>query len=279
MAGLMLRGSAAVPPAMSLDWIFWLSLLVKMAVAAGFVIAATVIAERAGAFIGSLIVTLPISTGPAYVIIALDHDAAFVARAALTSVINNVPTVLYTVVFVFLAQRSGAAFSVALGLLVWLIFTILLNMADWDLIPAVALNVGCVLISYVLVRRFRDAPMPRLPLRWPELLLRAVIVSFLIAAVVTLSFTIGPEKTGILASFPATFTSTMFILHRRVGGPATAAVMAHSLAGLMGFGLCMAVLYLAAVPVGAPLALVIAFAFSVSWNAAILLLRRAGVPL
>ncbi len=64
-----------------------------MVVAAGFVITATVIAERAGAFIGSLIVTLPISTGPAGVFVALDHDADFVARAALTSVANNVPTV------------------------------------------------------------------------------------------------------------------------------------------------------------------------------------------
>ncbi len=104
--------------------------------------------------------------------------------------------------------------------------------------------------------------MPKLPLRWTELATRAVIVSALIAAVVTLSFTIGPEKTGILASFPATFTPTMFVLHRRVGGPATAAVMAHSLVGLPGFSLCMAVLHLAAVPVGAPWALGLALLFS-----------------
>ena len=264
---------------MSPDSLFWLGLIVKMAVAAGFVIAATVVAERAGAFIGSLIVTLPISTGPAYVFIAFDHDADFVARAALTSVINNVPTVLYTVVFVFLAQRFGAAISVVAGLSVWVVFTVLLNLTGWMLLPAVALNVACVVIFFFAVRRFREAPMPRLPLRWPELMLRAAIVSVLIAAVVTLSFTIGPEKTGILASFPATFTSTMYILHRRVGGPATAAVMAHSLVGLLGFGLCMAVLYLTAVPAGAPLALVFALLFSVSWNGAVLLLRRSGVPL
>lgn len=264
---------------MSADSLFLLSLATKMAVAAGFVIAATVIAERAGAFIGSLIVTLPISTGPAYVFVALDHDADFVARAALTSVINNVPTVLYTVVFVFLAQRFSALASVAIGLLTWTIATVLLNLTAWTLVPAIVLNVVFVAYFFFVVRRFREAPMPKLPLRWTELLLRAVIVSVLIAAVVTLSYTIGPEKTGILASFPATFTSTMYILHRRVGGPATAAVMAHSLVGLLGFSLCMAVLHLAAVPAGAPWALVLALLFSMSWNAAVLLLRRTGVPL
>ena len=264
---------------MSADSLFLLGLATKMVVAAGFVIAATVIAERAGAFIGSLIVTLPISTGPAYVFVALDHDADFVARAALTSVANNVPTVLYTVIFVFLAQRFSALVSVAIGLLAWTIATILLNLTTWTLVPAIFLNIVFVTFFFFVVRRFREAPMPKLPLRWTELLLRAVIVSMLIAAVVTLSFTIGPEKTGILASFPATFTSTMYILHRRVGGPATAAVMAHSLIGLLGFSLCMAVLHLTAVPVGAPWALVLALLFSVSWNAAVLLSRRAGVPL
>ena len=48
----------------------------------------------------------------------------------------------------------------------------------------------------------------------------------------------------MIASFPATFTSTMIILHRRLGGKAAAAVMAHSLMGLLGFALCVAVLYL-----------------------------------
>jgi hypothetical protein len=183
------------------------------------------------------------------------------------------------VIFVFLAQRFGALVSVATGLLIWTIATVLLNLTTWTLLPAIVLNVVFVAYFFFVVRRFREAPMPKLPLRWTELLLRAVIVSVLIAAVVTLSFTIGPEKTGILASFPATFTSTMFILQRRVGGPATAAVMAHSLIGLLGFALCMAVLHLAAVPLGAPWALGLALLFSVSWNASVLLLRRAGVPL
>ncbi|MBN9599210.1 MAG: hypothetical protein J0G28_05995 [Afipia sp.] len=264
---------------MPADGYFLFTLVLKMAVAAGFVIAATVIAERAGAFIGSLIVTLPISTGPAYVFIALDHDAAFVARAALTSVYNNVPTAFYTAIFVVMAQRFGPWLSVATGLLVWAIATYLFSQMAWTLTPAILANVVAVTAFFVLVRAYREAPMPRLPLRWFDLLLRALIVSVLIAAVVTLSFTIGPEKTGLLASFPATFTATMLILHRRVGGKATAAVMAHSLVGLLGFGLCMAVLYLAAVPVGAPLALGLALLFSVTWNAATLLLRRAGVPL
>lgn len=256
-----------------------LTLGIKMAVTAGFVIAATIIAERAGALIGALIVTLPISAGPAYVFIALDHDAAFVAQAALASVLNNVPTVLYTVVFVLLAQRFNALVSVGAGLAMWFAATFLLTRMSWALAAAILLNIVAVAIFLPVVRRFQDAPIPRLPLRFSELVLRALIVAALIGLVVTLSFTIGPEKTGIIASFPATFTSTMIILHRRVGGKAAAAVMAHSLMGLLGFSLCVAVLYLTVEPLGRTLGLLLALAFSMSWNLALLMLRRAGVTL
>lgn len=264
---------------MSLDLYFLFTLAIKMAVTVGFVIAATVIAERAGPWIGALIVTLPISAGPAYVFIALDHDAQFVARAALASVLNNVPTVLYTVVFVLLAQRFEALTSVGAGLAAWSFSAFILNQASWPLLPGIFLNLVVVAVLLPVVRRFQNAPMPRLPLRFPELALRAVIVAILIAVVVTLSFSIGPEKTGMIASFPATFTSTMFILHRRVGGKAAAAVMAHSLLGLLGFALCVAVLYLTVEPFGRTLGLLLALSFSLSWNAGLLMLRRAGLTL
>lgn len=272
-------GTAAAGVTVSPELYFLLTLAIKMAVTAGFVIAATVIAERGGPLIGALIVTLPISAGPAYVFIALDHDAAFVARAALASVLNNVCTVFYTVAFVLLAQRFGAFTSVAAGLAVWLATALTINQVSWPLLPAILLNLVIVAILLSVVRGYQDVAMPRLPLRFSELLLRAAIVAVLIAVVVTLSFTVGPELTGMIASFPATFTSTMIILHRRVGGKAAAAVMAHSLMGLLGFALCVAVLYLTVIPLGRTAGLLLALAFSMSWNLGLLMLRRAGVKL
>lgn len=264
---------------MSPDLYFLVTLAIKMMVTAGFVIAATVIAERAGPLIGALIVTLPISAGPAYVFVALDHDASFVARAALASVLNNVPTILYTTAFVLMAQRFSVVASVGTGLAVWFLSAFLLNQMLWPLLPAILVNIVVVAVLLPVVRRFQDVAIPRLPLGFPELLLRAVIVAILIAMVVTLSFSVGPALTGMIASFPATFTSTMIILHRRVGGHAAAAVMAHSLLGLLGFALCVAVLYLTVEPLGRTVGLLLALAFSMSWNFGLLMLRRAGVTL
>jgi hypothetical protein len=61
---------------------FWLALLTRAAISACVVVAATVAAEAAGPFWGGLIVSLPIGAGPAYAMLALQHDAAFIATSA-----------------------------------------------------------------------------------------------------------------------------------------------------------------------------------------------------
>ena len=74
---------------MPADFYFVLSLIAKMAVTAGFVLAATITAERAGPLVGGLVATLPIGAGPAYVFLALDHDAHFIAQSAVASLAIN----------------------------------------------------------------------------------------------------------------------------------------------------------------------------------------------
>ena len=67
---------------MSPELAFWLALALalKMAVTAGFVVAASLVAETSGPAIGAMIATLPIAAAPSYVFLALDHDTAFIAR-------------------------------------------------------------------------------------------------------------------------------------------------------------------------------------------------------
>src|SRR3954464_1293213 len=81
--------------AMSPDLAFILTLALRMAVTAAFVVSASVITERAGAVIGALVATLPISAGPSYVFLALDHAAGFIAEGALASLPINAATIFF----------------------------------------------------------------------------------------------------------------------------------------------------------------------------------------
>ena len=96
---------------MSPDLAFILTLALRMAVTAAFVVSTSVITERSGPVIGALVATLPISAGPSYVFLALDHDAAFIAQGALASLPINAATMFLGLTYVVLAQRRNALVS------------------------------------------------------------------------------------------------------------------------------------------------------------------------
>src|SRR6476646_3295802 len=105
---------------MSPELTFALTLALRMAVTAAFVVSASVITERAGAVIGALVATLPISAGPSYVFLALDHDAAFIAEGALASLPINAVTIFLGLTYVVLAQRQNALVSFSGAVAVWI---------------------------------------------------------------------------------------------------------------------------------------------------------------
>src|SRR5207244_10183625 len=115
------RPAGRHPPAAGVtpDLAFWLALAIKMAVTAGFVVVATATAERAGALIGALVATLPIAAGPAYVVVALDHDAAFIAASALASLAINAVTAIFALVYAATVQGCGPILSLLRALPVW----------------------------------------------------------------------------------------------------------------------------------------------------------------
>ena len=251
---------------MSPDLIFILTLALRMAVTAAFVVSASVITERSGPVIGALVATLPISAGPSYVFLALDHDAAFIAQGALASLPINAVTIWLTMTYVVLAQRHNALVSWAGAAVVWIVLAALSRTVNWTLAGGIVANVITFAICLPLMRRFRHVKMPLITRRWYDIPLRASLVATLVATVVTLSGWVGPNVSGMLALFPLVFSSMMLILHPRIGGPATAAVIAHSGFGMIGFGIAIAVLHVAALRFGSAIALGLALATCVSWN-------------
>jgi uncharacterized membrane protein (GlpM family) len=261
---------------MSPEILFWFALATKMATAALFVIIATIAAERSGPLIGGLIATLPVSAGPAYVFLALDHEPAFIAESALASLALNAATAIYAAAYVLFAQNRRFAVAVPGAVVVWLAVVALVALIPWTTLTALLFNLAIFPVCLWIVARFRHVAAPPTKLRWYDFAARALLVAFLVAAVVSLSFQIGPALTGILAAFPVVFTSIMFILHRRIGGRAAAAVLANAILGLAGFGAAVLTLHLAAIPLGSPAALTLALAVSILWNLMVYALRRGA---
>ena len=263
---------------MAPDLLFWVALAIKMAVTALFVSAATIAAEKLGPTVGALVATLPVSAGPVYVFLALDHDAAFISASALASLALNAATAIYVTAYVLLAQRHAMRISVPLAFAVWLSVAVLFGLVHWTTWSALALNAVVFLICYFIVAPFSRAVMPPTARPWYDFIIRSGMVAALVGAVVALSFRIGAAGSGILAVFPVIYTSIMVILHYRVGGLATAAVLASTIPGLAGFGVALLTLHVTAVPLGSAAALTLALTVSVAWNFALYARQRRRAP-
>lgn len=259
------------------DLYFALVLIVKMAITAGFVLAATVTAERVGPLIGGLVATLPIGAGPVYVFLALDHDAHFIAESAVASLAINAANVTFALTYARLAQTRSVAASMLGAFAVWLLMAYVVHAVDWSFAGALAVNVVVVGVCIWLARPLRHVRMPPFRAQWYDLAMRALLVALLVGVVVTFSFQLGSSGSGILAVFPVVLISIMFILHRRVGGKPSAAVLANVPLGLVGFGVACTVLHFAAEAFGSAVGLSLALATSVGWSLVVLLARRHGI--
>ena len=150
--------------------------------------------------------------------------------------------------------RRSARFAVSLSVAfaVWLALALVMHCGAVDALHGAALmNVVGAGVCLWLARPLRHVPMPRVA--------RALVRPADARGAgrdagrrrrSRFSFRIGPGGSGILAVFPVVLISIMLILHHRVGGKPTAAVLANAVLGLVGFAFACAVLHFTAEPLG-----------------------------
>lgn len=253
---------------------FWLSLGLKLVLTAGIVVSASVVVERAGPLIGALVVTLPVTVWPAYVFLSLDHDAIYLAASAQSGLAVNAANGVFMLVYLVLAQTRGLIASLLAAIACWIGLAWLAHSLAWSLGGAALVNLVVFSVCLKLSRRFRDFQVPSARRQWYELPLRTALVCALMGSVLLLSDWAGPGATGMLSVYPISTSCTMLILHTRIGGRASAAVIANGLWGMLGIGGGLFALSLAILPLGTAPALALALAVPVSWNLSVWIARR-----
>src|SRR5262249_23357627 len=203
--------------------------------------------------------------------------SAFISASAIGSIAAHAATAVLSLVFIVLAQRLRTVLSVGGAVLSWFVVAFLLRQVPWTFTTVALANLAIFGVCIALTDRYRHVKMPLITRKWYDVLVRAAMVACLVAAVVGLSGRVGPIVTGLLAVYPIVMTSLMLIFQPRVGGPATAALIANTMWGLVGFSACLFTVHLAPVPLGTWMGLILSLVVSVVWNIVLYTLRRRAL--
>jgi uncharacterized membrane protein (GlpM family) len=254
---------------------FILSLLLKIAMTASIVVAASVVVERSGPFIGSLIASLPTAGGAAMIILAFQHSPSFIAQSAVGSMVAGAIVAVFALTYAALAQRRSLAVSLSGAFLVWFAAAALSRLVDWSAAGAVALTAIVFPLTILAGRRFRsEGVRQKVKFTGADLAWRATLVTLCVLIVTAASYSIGSYWSGLFAFFPVAMASFFVILHPRIGGPGAASVAAHVQAPLIGLNLSLLVVHWLAEPVGVWWSYLIGLSVGISWNAMLWFVRH-----
>ncbi|HEY0181317.1 MAG TPA: hypothetical protein VGC09_00790 [Rhodopila sp.] len=256
----------------------WFPPLVRALATGLLVMSASAVAEALGPFWGALIASLPVSAGPAYVFLSLQHGTDFVAASALSSFAANAATGLFLIAYGALAEVTSPWRGLGAAVLAWLAASLAMQEVTWTPSTALMLNLavyGCGFVMLNAVRGEGSQTMPP-PARRQRLELpaRAAAVAAFVALIVAVSSILGPAATGIAVVFPVSLISLIVIMRPRLGAHASSVLAANALRSMLGFGMMLLTLHLAIRPCGTATALGIALLVSTCWSGALLLLRR-----
>lgn len=251
----------------------WLPPVVRAVLTALLVLSASVLANRLGPFWGGLVASLPVSAGPTYVFLAIDHDPGFIAASALASAATNAATGAFLIAYGVLT-RHGRVASLGVATAAWLAAAFAIGQVAWSPATALLINIvvtgaGCAVLpaaALTVARGSGGAARSR-----GEEIFRAVLVALFVSAVVFGSRWLDPAVTGIVALFPVTFLCLFVLVQSRQGAAAGRAMAASSLRAMFGFGLGLLVLHLATAPLGVGAALSVALLTALAWSGGLLL--------
>ena len=197
-------------------------------------------ARRWGPTVAGWIVSLPLTSGPVALFLALDRGPAFAAAAAHASLAGCVAIAGYCLAYARLAPRgwpralAASAAGWLAGALVGLLAGTASVGATLGLAVAVAIAALALMPSATSSRGERPAPRG-------ELAMRMVVAAGVVIAVTAAAPVVGPAASGLLAMLPIIGSILTVFAQRAGGAPAAIGIQRGILSGLVGTAAFLAV--------------------------------------
>jgi hypothetical protein len=192
-------------------------LAVKLLLAPGFVVGASLATRRFGPRVGGLIGGLPVVAGPILLAYALSHGPGFAAGAAAGTLLGLISLTAFVVVYGRLAGRLSWTASMLAGWAAFGVATAIFSAASLPAGVALVLAGAGIAVGLAALPRRPNAPGTYPPPPAWDLPLRAGCALALVLTLTALAGWLGPRLSGLLAPFPIIATVLAVFTHAQRG--------------------------------------------------------------
>ncbi|MBI2547758.1 DUF3147 family protein [Candidatus Woesearchaeota archaeon] len=200
--------------------LFWLQVFFAFLVGGGWILAATVMADRFGSKIGGFIGGLPSTIVVSFLFIGLVQGTEAIVQVTTVFPLSYAVTSLFLTMYAFAVTR-GFRRALAVSLLLWFFLTGLIYVLKPEsFIFSLAIYLMSFTASYIFLEKYlqiRSMTAGRIHPSPQHILIRGFFGGFMVAFTVLISKIGGPILGGIFAAFPAAFLSTLVISYTSQG--------------------------------------------------------------
>jgi len=212
------------------------NLTLKLVVTPALIGTATLVGRRWGQAVGGWLVGLPLTTGPVAFFIALDHGETFAASAAFGSLGGVIAEAAFALAYGRLATRGRWPLALLAGSAAFGAGAVVLERLTLGPGALVLVAVGALVLAMRLLPAGASGPAPAAPPppRW-DLPTRMLLATVVVLLLTSLAPRLGPQLSGLLATFPLFAAILTAFAHRLQGAGAAVAVLRGLLYGLFAF--------------------------------------------
>ncbi len=229
-------------------------LLLKLTLAPLLVAAATLAAQKWGPRVGGLLLGLPLTTGPIFLLLAIDQGSHFAAEATVGILFGLVGLAAFAVAYAAASSRTGWVTSLASATVAFFAFSAGAHQLGSDVVIAgLAAWLALVFAASLICRP--ELGIARAAPPWWDLWVRMLAVAALTLAITAAAARLGPILSGIVGTYPVAITVVITFTHSQFGRNAALAMLRGSILSWISFASCFLAIGLSLEALGIALAI------------------------
>jgi hypothetical protein len=190
--------------------------------------------RRWGPAVGGWLVSLPLTSAPVILFLAIDQGTAFASSAAQDTLLGVVSMATFCLIYCWFSLRFGWLGSMLAGWSAFFALTVILEHISMPLLPSFVVVIACLAIVLTIMPESHSKGIRINPPPW-DTPLRMLVATAFVLALTGAATILGPQLSGLLAPFPMFTTILAVFTHHFQGASAARRLIRGVITGTFTF--------------------------------------------